>query len=207
MSLVDRLRWKDPADDHQPPEVDEDTLRPEELHPVAGGTWRGLLFDNPNIGLSPGLTWTFEFPFAEVSRDYGTSEVGLTVDWVPLPGAAWSTMAGRKAAGEVFGEPIECSAYFFEHYRYDVVQLRILEQVGSRLRVAVEAQVDLDGLGIPSWDAEQWLDFEGLSVQLDGVTTVDDATAQLAEFTDAAGLVAVDNGHNVRFVEPSESAS
>ncbi len=201
MSLFDRLRRKSPADDIQPSEVDEDTLRPEELRPVAGGTWRGLLFDNPNIGLPPGLTWTFEFPFAEVSRDYGESDVGLTVDWVPLPGAAWSTMAGHIAAGKEFGEPIECSAYFFEHYRYDVVQLRILEQAGTRLRVAVQAHGDVDGLGIPSWDVEQWLEFEGIGVALEGVESIEARTDELAKFTDISGLVA--DARNGRFSAPS----
>jgi hypothetical protein len=182
---------------------DDDALRPEELRPE-GGTWNGLLFDNPKIGLPPALTWTFEFRFARVSREDEDSAVELTVDWVPLPGASWSAMAGHTAAGASFQEPIECSAYFFEHHRYNAVRLRILEQAGSRLLVAVEVHGDLDGLGVPSWRLEEWLDFEGIHVQLDGVSTLETAAQRLAGFTDASGLVAVDRGHNVRFVKLPE---
>jgi hypothetical protein len=181
--------------------MDEDAPRPEELVPQ-GGSWGGSLFDNPRIGLAPALTWAFEFDFGEVSRDYGDASVGLTIEWVPLPGADWSTMAGQAATSAAFAEPIECSAYFFEHYRYDSVTLRVLEQAGSRLRAAVEASGDLDRLGVPSWVAEQWLDFDGIYVQLSDVDTPEEATARLAEHADVSGLVCTATGHNFRFVEP-----
>ena len=200
MNLFGRSRDKNEPDAAPSVEPDEDALHPDELI-RKGGEWNGLLFDTPNIGLSPALTWTFEFKFAEVPRDVGDTPVSLTVDWVPLPGSVWSAMAGHTTACEKFAEPIECSAYFFEHHRYDVVQLRILEQAGSRLRVAVEAHGDVDGLGVPEWSVEQWLDFDGIYVQLDGVETAADAASRLPEFTEHSGLVAQNNGHNFKFVE------
>jgi arsenate reductase len=160
-------------------ELDGDGLRTEELVPM-GGTWSGVLFDNPSIGLSPKLTWTFDFRFGEVSRDYGDSPVSLTVDWVPLPGARWSAMEGQAASCGTFAEPVECGAYFFEHHRYDAVRLRVLEQAGSSVRVAVEARGDLDRLGVPEWSVEQWLDFEGIAVQLSDTTTIYEAATRLA---------------------------
>jgi hypothetical protein len=182
---------------------DEDGLQPDEISPQAGA-WSGLLFDNPTIGLPPQLTWTFTVNCKEVSRTFGSSYVSVTADWVPLPGAAWSAMAGRSASCEAFGDPIECSAYFFDHYCYEVAHVRIFEQVGSRLRVAIEARGDMDGLGVPEWRVEQWLDFEGVSVQLSGVTTAEEASRRLSDFTDRSGLVATDNRHNFRFVESGD---
>jgi hypothetical protein len=80
MGLLDRLRRKTVAHADPEPEAADDVLRLEELLPQ-GGSWNGLLFDNPNIGLAPGLTWSFELRFAEVSRDYGDSPVSFTVGW------------------------------------------------------------------------------------------------------------------------------
>jgi hypothetical protein len=56
-------------------------------------------------------------------------------------------MAGRTAECEIFAEPIETSASFFDHHRYDAVRLRVLEQDGTRIRVAAEAQGDVDDSG------------------------------------------------------------
>jgi hypothetical protein len=201
MGLFDRIRRKSAADTNPRPEAGEDALRLAELVPQ-GGAWRGLLFDNPNIGLPPALTWTFEFQFGELSRDYGDSPVSFTADWVPLPGAAWSAMAGHSAASEVFAEPIECSAYFFAHHRYDAVQVRVLEQRGSKLRVAVKAHGDVDGLGIPKWTVDEWLDFDGIYVQLSDTNTVEEATARLATHSDISGLVGSTSSHNFKFLAP-----
>ena len=175
----------------------KDLLRPERLVRM-GGKWNGLHFDNPSIDLPAALTWTFEFSFEQPEDG---EPVVLTVDWVPLPqGAAWSAMAGHTATGTTFGEPIECSAYFFEHYRYDAVELQILEQVATRLRLAVKVDGDIDGLGVPSWEVDEWLDFEGLYVQLNDVNSAVEAEERLAQFTDSSGLTATDSGHNFKFV-------
>jgi hypothetical protein len=202
---VDRASLPDDVKKLLGEEPTDDSLRADELRFTGRGSWSGLLFDNAHIGLEPRLTWGFTFEFEEVKRDDESSAVSLTVEWVPLPGANWSSMAGQSASSDVFAEPIECSAYFFEHYRYDSVQLRVLEQSGSRLRVAVEARGDIDELGVPEWNVEGWLDFACVYVQLDGVTALEDAAARLAEFTDASGLVPVGNGHNIRFVPPDAS--
>ena len=93
MGLLDRHRRKSRDQTGPCPEAADDALRSAELV-ARGGTWRGLLFDNPNIGLAPALTWTFEFQFGEVSRDYGESPVSLTVGWIPLRGAGLSAMKG-----------------------------------------------------------------------------------------------------------------
>jgi hypothetical protein len=180
--------------------LDPDALSPEELSP-RGGQWHGLLFDNPTQGIPPGLTWTFKFRFAEVSREYGDTSVSLTVDWVPLPGADWTAMTGQSLSSDTFADSVECSAYFFDHHTYRYARLRVLEQQGSRLRVAAEVEGDEEGLGVPVWNLEEWLDFDCIYVQLDGVETVEEAAARLAEFTNASGLVGTDNVHNVKFVE------
>lgn len=194
MGLLDRFRRRPEDDDEE-----DDAPRAEELVPQ-GGTWNGLLFDNPSIGLEPALTWGFEFEFADVERDYGDTGVSLSVEWVPMPGASWKDMAGREAACEEFAEPIECSAYFFEHHRYDRVRLRVLEQQDDRIRVRVEAEGDIDGLGVPSWSLDEWLTFTGINVSVDGVSTREQAAERLARFTDLSGLEA--NRDGSRFCPP-----
>jgi hypothetical protein len=182
--------------------VSDDAPRPDELVPQ-GGTWSGLVFENPGIGLERALTWAFEFEFAEIERDYGDTSPGLSVAWVPLPGASWSAMQGQEATGDEFGEPIECSAYFFEHHRYDRVRLRVLEQQDARVRVAVSAEGDIDGLGVPRWDVEQWLDFRGIATDVSSdVRTVEDAEAMLAGFTDVDGLRCRGSSGEFRFRVP-----
>lgn len=48
---------------------DEDKLRIDDFVPAAGGEWYGLLYDKPALQLPPHLTWSFNFPFEDVSRD------------------------------------------------------------------------------------------------------------------------------------------
>jgi hypothetical protein len=96
MSLFDPSRRESTPGTNPEPDAGGDALRRDELVPQ-GGTWNGVLFDNPSIGLPPALTWTFDLSFAEVSRDYGDSPVSLTVEWVPLPGASWSCRWARRA--------------------------------------------------------------------------------------------------------------
>ena len=194
MSLLDRIRGRKAGDD---------ALQADELQ-LRGGSWHGLLFDNPSVGLAPALTWTFEFDFGEVERDVGITDVMLAVDWVPLPDASWTMMAGHGGTWKRFGEPVECSAVFFEHFRYDAVELSVRDQDGSRLRVAAAAHNDLDGLGLPVFGAEDWLDFRGISVQLTGVDTVDEARRRLSELTDPTGLTPVSEPQGVRFIPAAD---
>ena len=158
---------------------------------ACGGEWRGHLFENPHTGLPEGLTWGFVFDLPD--------KQSLTVEWVPLPGAEWRAMAGQSARCEVFGEPIESSVYCFEHYCYDAVDLRILEQDGTRLRVAADISGDVDGLGIPSWSVDDWLEFDAITVQLPGVDTVDAAAERLGAYLDISGLTPTGENGLVKF--------
>jgi hypothetical protein len=201
MSLLDRLR----PDRMRPSDLASERPQPDlpDPEPAEGapaeGRWSGLLFDNPAIGLEARLTWTFSFATQDVPRGDGPSEVDFTVDWVPLPGAVWTSMAGRTARGEIFAEPIETSAYALEHFRYDAVDLRVLEQAGDRLRVSAEAHGDVDGLGVEGWNVDGWLAFDGITVHLSDVTTGEQAYARLSALTDTAGLVAVPSEPSFRF--------
>lgn len=58
--------------------VPED-LEVAELVP-AGGSWSGVLFDNPSIGFGPALHWEFTFEFQEIRRDYGDTGCHLSID-------------------------------------------------------------------------------------------------------------------------------
>ncbi|MEE6258597.1 hypothetical protein [Plantactinospora sonchi] len=165
---------------------DEDALKPAELVPIEGGTWSGLLFDNPRIGLAPALTWSFRFPFQEVSRDYGDSPIFVDVDWLPLPGADWPAMAGHVVRD--VGEFAESSVYFFQHRRYDTFDLEIVAQDGPRLHVRTTLSGDLDELGIDPVTADAWLDFTGIVVSLSDTTPDASALARLRAFTATDGL-------------------
>ena len=176
-----------------------DSLMAAELSP-AGGTWAGLLFDNPGIGLAPQLTWTFTFDYREVSRDYGNVEPNLVIDWVPLHGGSWRNMMGQQASGAAFAEPIESSVYFFEHFRFDRAELRIDEQRGNDLHLAATVDGDIDDLGLAAVTAEGWLAFAGITVALTGLEPpVDRALARLSEFTDTTGLAGSWTGRSFHF--------
>jgi hypothetical protein len=169
--------------------VNSDALRSSELVPAGGGTWSGLLFDNPVLGLAPSLTYSFLFPYAEVLRDHGSSPVSLEVDWVELAAPSWRDMAGRTVRSPRFAEPAEASVYFFQHHQYETVDLTVLEQRGAAIHVAVTVSGDLQGLGLPSLAADDWLTFTGFEVSLSAAAA---ASTRLAEFTDVTGLTGTD---------------
>jgi hypothetical protein len=179
---------------------DEDALTARDLVPLVGGTWAGLLFDNPNIGLPAALTWSFRFPFAEVNRDYGSSEIFLDVDWLPLPVAGWRAMAGH--AVKALGEPAESSVYFFQHHQYELIDLEILEQRGLDIHVRTTLTGDLDQLGIDPIAADAWLHFDGIRVSVSDVTTPESALTRLHAFTDieclASSAVAIHSAYHFR---------
>jgi hypothetical protein len=169
-------------------DADSDELRGSELVPAPGGRWNGLLFDNPALGLGPRLSWSFTFPFADVSRDYGSSPVSLDIDWIPIETTSWRDMAGQTVRSPQFANPAETSVYFFEHHRYNTVDLQILDQRDLAIHVAAKVSGDLDGLGIDSVAIDGWLTFTGIHVSLSTARSAAEATKQLQDFSDAAGL-------------------
>jgi hypothetical protein len=178
--------------------VPED-LQVAELVP-AGGSWSGMLSDNPSIGFEPALHWAFTFEFREIRRDYGDTECHLAVEWVQLPRTSWRSMTPASLTCSEFGEPIESSVHFFDDYRFDAVSLTIGEQRGSQLHVSAAVEGDVDDLGISRFQAEGWLEFDGLIVALsDAPATVAEASEALASFTSTEGLDGAQMGHNFRF--------
>jgi hypothetical protein len=170
-----------------PTDLDADHLRDDDLVPL-GGSWGGLLFDNTNVGLPLGLTWTFHFEFEQVEREYGDTPVSATVDWVPLPNARWQRMSQRRIASSAFAEPIESSVYFFMHHRYDSVELDLMEQRGALLHVAGVLKGDLDDLGIDELRLDAWLEFDGIATALSEPISAEEASSLLNGFTDLSGL-------------------
>jgi hypothetical protein len=165
---------------------DQGGLNAQDLVPAAGGEWHGLLFDNQAVGVPPALTWTFRIPFEPVGGEPAT----LDVDWLPIPAPGWRQLAGRSAASDSFAEPAEATVSFqSSHHRYDRVRVEVAEQDGDRLRAVVTVSGDIDGLGPATITADAWLRFTGISVQLGGAGTADEARSRLAEFTDVDGLV------------------
>ena len=180
-----------------------DSLRIDELAPV-GGTWTGLLFENPTTGYPLALSWTFSVNYAEVSRDYGSVSPNIEIDWVPAGGSGWQAMRDQHFACSRFGEPIETSVYFFEHHRYDAVELIVTGQRGAQLSVQAKASGDIDGLGIPEIFVDATVAFGGIYVQTDAVGADTGSAAELlGRFTDVDGLRPAARGHNVVF-EPSD---
>lgn len=167
-------------------EADDDALNLRELVPTEGETWGGLLFDNPKLGLAPELTWSFRFPFQEVIRDYGSSPIYLDIEWLPLPGAGWRSMAGQVVRGMT--EPAEASVYFFQHHRYDLIDLEIVEQRDLSIHARATLSGDLDGLGLDPVTADAWLRFTGIGVSVSEATSAESALARLRGFTDTEGL-------------------
>ncbi|MGH3728731.1 MAG: hypothetical protein ACRDTU_08245 [Micromonosporaceae bacterium] len=165
---------------------DEDALHVRELVPVEGGTWGGLLFDNPRLGLAPHLTWSFRFPFAEAHRGYGSSPVSLDIEWLSLTAAGWRSMTGQAVRG--VAEPAESSVYFFQHHQYDLIDLEIFGQRDLWTHARATLSGDLDGLGMDSVVADAWLRFDGIRVYLSDITSAESALARLQDFTVTDGL-------------------
>lgn len=176
-----------------------DAPRRDELVPI-GGTWSGLVFDNPRTGYELRLTWTFTFDFEPVRREYGTTNPSLSIDWVPFGRCSWRTLAGSHASTRRFAEPIESSVYFFEHYRYDEAHVRVVAQQAADVRVRASIRGDVDGLGFASLDVDQLLRFQGIYVQPSVLpNNLEAAEAVLSEFTDATGLIGVRRQHSYVF--------
>ena len=167
---------------------------------VTGGSWHGLLFENPTANYPTSLTWSFTIDFEEMDRDYGTVTPSLTVEWVPATGASWDSLAGQRYVATSFANPIESSVYFFQHYRFDRVELSVERQSQQALGVKVRLQGDLDGLGVTVLNVDAQLSFDGIYVQTDSTgSDVDAATELLARFTDVARLVPQARANNVHF--------
>ncbi|MEH0825659.1 MULTISPECIES: hypothetical protein [unclassified Micromonospora] len=178
---------------------DENTLDSSEFVPAEGGEWRGLLFENPALGLAPQLTWSFHFPFQPVSRDHGSSPLTLDLEWLPIPADGWRSMAGRSAGSSQFAEPGEASVYYFAHHRYDAIDLQILEQRDLAIHVRANVSGDLDGLGVEPVVADAWLRFAGITVSLSDTVTADAALARLSEFCDITGLAQAADPGGIHF--------
>jgi hypothetical protein len=168
----------------------EDQVGPDELVCVRGGTWSGLLFDNPRLRLPAHLYWSFDFPFADIDRSDGSTPVSLELEWIPVVTPGWRDMAGRTATVDQFADPGEASVYFLQHHRFDSIALEIIEQAGPDIRARVTVSGDLDRLGLETVTAEAWLRFQGLVVSVSDVSTGEEALARLAAVTDTTELVA-----------------
>lgn len=177
-----------------------DELRAADFRPI-GGSWSGLLFNNPGIRLPTRLTWSFDFNFAPIELDGEEASLGVTVEWAELPRvAAWTAMAGTDFSSESFGESAEASIYCFMHHRFDRVQLRFLEQTGTDLHVQADLSGDLDGLGIPNLSFAAWLRFTGIFVQVEPrPQSVVDAAASLSAWTSVQGLDGKHSGNTFSF--------
>ncbi|WP_250003574.1 hypothetical protein [Actinoplanes sp. M2I2] len=160
-----------------------------------GGGWSGLLFDNPVVGVAPALTWTSSVPLEPVEGE----PAALDLEWLPWVVADWRAMTGLVVSSGSFAEPAEASVRFRGHHRYDRVVARVAEQRGERIRVVATVSGDIDGLGPDEIVVDSWLGFEGITVQLRGVSTAAAAVERLAGFTATAGLVEVDDPRGIAF--------
>ncbi len=162
-----------------------------------GGSWAGLLFENPRVGYPLSLSWSFHFDFDRVQIGGESTAPRLDVEWVALDTPSWRSMAGVQAAFSKFAEPAETSVYAFMHHRFDAVALAIAKQDGPRVSVQATVSGDIDGLGVPSITVEGWLNFDGIYVQPDTRPASEQAAIDLLRHhTDVAGLTAHDRGHN-----------
>lgn len=171
----------------------DDGLALDELRPI-GGSWGGVLFDDPEIWLPPTFAWAFRFDFADVARAWGIAAPQLAVDWSPAATGAtggprgWLAMADQRAASDGPYGRIESCIRFVDDHRYKTTTLDVVQQKDRALRVVAEACGDLDALGIEALRVAAWLQFDGIIVNLaNPPSNVDEARARLHEFTDTTG--------------------
>lgn len=183
---------------------DENPFRAGRLVPQPGGEWWGALFENPAMGIPPMLTWGFSFDFLSVEDDDVEVPLYLTVEYVPLPAPSWQQLAGHRLASRGSSSLAEAVVNHYLRHRFEAIDLTVVEQDGSNLRVAVIVTGDLDDLGVDPLRADAWLTFEGISVSLPDATGPDGAFARLGEFTDTSTLAPIPDSA-LRFV-PAASA-
>lgn len=174
---------------------DKGGLEARALIAVDGGSWSGLLFDNPVIGLPAALTWACVLPLTPIDGEPAT----LDLEWLPLPVSNWQTVTGLETTGASFAEPVEASVRFRGHHRYDRVTVRVTEQDGPRIRITATLAGDLDELGPDEFTVDAWLTFSGITVQLNDVTSAAAALERLTEFTATTGLTEVDDPRGIAF--------
>jgi hypothetical protein len=134
------------------------------------------------------LTWCFNLPFEDVSREDEDSPLSLSVEWLPVPAESWRRIAGHHLTSANFGEPAEASVYYYLHHRFQAVALDLVEQRGRSLRAAATVSGDIDRLGIDPVHADAWLTFTGILVSPHDATSPDVALSRLGQFTDTTGL-------------------
>jgi hypothetical protein len=165
-----------------------------------GGTWNGVLFENPATGYPLALTWSCSIDFAPLERPYGSTEPGISIDWLPARTAEWRRLAGLSFTGTTFADPIESSIYVFAHHRYDAVDLVVGRQVDQAIDVSVSLRGDIDGLGLPEVAVRSTVAFGGIFVQCSESGTDPDAAARvLSRFCSLDGLEPRTQPHNVVF--------
>lgn len=164
----------------------DDGPAPGELT-AAGGTWRGLLFDNPRIDLPVAFYWTFEFNFEEIERDDDRVNPALSIDWVTGGPQSLRNMRGFEF-DRTGWTGFEASVYFFEHYRYDSVRMAVVDQVDDRLRVTAVLSGDIDGLGPGEVRVDEWVDFTDIRVSCSQARSESEALALLSRHSDTDGL-------------------
>lgn len=177
----------------------DDHLKVEELTP-SGGNWSGVLFENARSGFPLSLTWSFQFTFAPVSRDFGHTDPNLMLDWVAFPGASWRRMAGQRASESGYSAMIGSSMYFFDHHRFDSSGVVVVEQDGTRILARADLAGDVDELGLAAVSASSWLEFDGIYVQPESRPVSVEAARELLErFTETDGLHGTESSHNFVF--------
>jgi hypothetical protein len=143
-------------------QVDQDhELRPEDIV-ATSGSWGGMLFDNPHLGLGPFISWSFSVRCAGVAGE----PVEVTLDGVPWQVPEWRAVDGRTFRSQRFAEPAEASVLYGEHDRFDAVHLRVLAQRGPDVDIWLELRGDVDGLGIERVEVSATLRFDGVIVRL-----------------------------------------
>ena len=174
---------------------DKGGLEARALVAAEGGVWSGLLFDNPVVGVPPALTWTISVPLEPVDGE----KAALDLDWLPLAAAGWQSMAGLEVRCLSFAEPAESSVCLLSHHRYDRVAVRVAEQRGALIRVVATVGGDIDGWGPEEFSVDSWVSFEGVVVQLSGVSSAEAALARLGGFLDTSGLIEVGDPRGIAF--------
>lgn len=116
----------------------------------------GCCSTTPSLHLPPRLTWCFNFPFKDVSRE-DDSPLSLNVEWLPVPAESWRRLAGHHLTSARFGEPTEASICHYLHHRFDSLDLDLVEQRGHLLRAVATVSGDIDRLGVDPVRADAWL--------------------------------------------------
>lgn len=160
------------------------------------GTLEGVLSENWQTGTVE-LTWSVSF-WGWPDEHSG---VDFRIESIPFAVPSWREFGGARAECTESGEPIDAYLYDGEHSYFEYVHIQALNQVGTKVRFAIDlGECEVDRVKVDPVE-HTWADIDRLRVVVDAEFTgiaVRTSNGRLTDFIDTTGLVLEASGDTYR---------